>query len=301
MPNGPYKAKLLFAAPEPFLSRVETAVLSEQIEALGFEIAAVTEVAGASISFELRDLHLRLGYRAAPVPLRLMREVIANAPDDAARERALGVVARHRANVSIAVSDRAAVPFQTGEAKRHILWEALDYVMGICEPDMVLTPGLNPQQDRLLNAAETRDWLRDLDERAVRINDLAANPRVHRKSILREEPALSNRAAEWLMPDEAGGETGDRRGFSTATDGEGPQDGDDDGVGKTPAGRSALYVMSATIGIYALPLGASALAYNALSGGSFRLTSHAMAATGVFSAVDSTGVPRDVLRFFGLV
>lgn len=62
-------------------------------------------------------------------------------------------------------------------------------------------------------------------------------------------------------------------------------------IADTATGRASLYVMSATIGVFALPLGASMLTYNALSGGSFRATSHMMALTGLGLALSSLGLP----------
>ena len=59
----------------------------------------------------------------------------------------------------------------------------------------------------------------------------------------------------------------------------------------TAVGRSSLYVMSATIMVFALPLGATALTYNALSGGSLRATAHMMALTGFGLALMAVGMP----------
>ncbi len=63
-------------------------------------------------------------------------------------------------------------------------------------------------------------------------------------------------------------------------------------IAETASGRASLYLMSATIAVFALPVGASMLTYNALSGGSFRATSHMMALTGIGLALTSMGLPN---------
>ncbi len=63
-------------------------------------------------------------------------------------------------------------------------------------------------------------------------------------------------------------------------------------IAETASGRASLYLMSATIAVFALPVGASMLTYNALSGGSFRATSHVMALTGMFLALAAAGMPN---------
>jgi len=63
-------------------------------------------------------------------------------------------------------------------------------------------------------------------------------------------------------------------------------------VSETASGRASIYLMSATIAVFALPVGASMLTYNALSGGSFRATSHMMALTGIGLALGGLGLPN---------
>jgi len=62
-------------------------------------------------------------------------------------------------------------------------------------------------------------------------------------------------------------------------------------MAETATGRASLYLMSATIAVFALPVGASMLTYNALSGGSFRATAHMMALTGIGLALTGMGLP----------
>jgi len=69
----------------------------------------------------------------------------------------------------------------------------------------------------------------------------------------------------------------------------------------TSAGRASLYAMSATIMVFALPVGAGVLTYNALSGGSMRATAHMMALTGIGTALTALGLPNPAMALAGIL
>lgn len=103
------------------------------------------------------------------------------------------------------------------------------------------------------------------------------------------EPELSQRMETWLEDSRREPTSADLaalRAFFALDDSPEPRR-----LADTASGRASLYIMSATIGVFALPVGAAVLTYNALSGGSFRATAHAMALTGMFLAMAAAGMP----------
>ncbi len=128
----------------------------------------------------------------------------------------------------------------------------------------------------------------------MRPNRPGEEPSYHPRSPLGSAPHLSADVMEWF---EGKPEVADPSGINDdlavlrkflALD-EGPEP---KRISDTASGRASLYLMSATIAVFALPVGASMLTYNALSGGSFRATSHVMALTGIGLALTSLGLPN---------
>jgi len=63
------------------------------------------------------------------------------------------------------------------------------------------------------------------------------------------------------------------------------------------AGRMTVYVMNATVMVFALPVGLALLLLNILGGENLRTTAHVMALTGVFMALGANGDAMSALPF----
>lgn len=127
-----------------------------------------------------------------------------------------------------------------------------------------------------------------LDAIRPRRPERAAQP-TPRPAHLAVEPTLSRQMETWLDDRDPGPTSEDLaalRAFFALDDSPEPKR-----LAETASGRASLYIMSATIGVFALPVGAAMLTYNALSGGSFRATAHVMALTGMFLAMAAAGMP----------
>ncbi len=117
--------------------------------------------------------------------------------------------------------------------------------------------------------------------------------RTSRPDLFRTDPALSGDVIEWFtgqseidLEHEEGRIKEALRAFVDHK--EGP---DVTSLSDTAVGRASLYVMSATIMSFSLPVGAATLTYTALSGGDFRHTAHMMALTGFSLALAAMGAP----------
>ena len=69
----------------------------------------------------------------------------------------------------------------------------------------------------------------------------------------------------------------------------------------TAAGRASIYALSATIMVFALPVGAGVLTYNALGKGSMRTTAHMMALTGIGTVLMALGLPNPAMALAGFL
>lgn len=293
---GKLEAKLLFIDETDALARVDVQALRDVFGAMGHSVLCLGDAENEHVTLTLNALRISIRYRAAPVPLRLFRGVTRPAETEAERKRVLRCLARHRSSLSVTVADRSQKTVIPDPIKRRLVWEVVDHLLTLGTPELVLCPG----QDRLMTAEETEDWLGGLDERLPLPHPGALPPPDPRKDLFAKAPQMSGRAAQWLAEGQDIGADTDILGAPLRNFLHTRGETEIESTPRTATGRSALYVMSAAIGVFALPIGAYALAYNALSGGSLRITAQAMAATGVFSAADTAGWTGQALRMVGL-
>ncbi|WP_172295372.1 hypothetical protein [Pseudoruegeria sp. HB172150] len=292
MTNNKIEAKLLYGATGDMLDRVDRLALESLVENLGFPIEDRGYVAGDYISMTLPGVQVVIAYTDKPFAIRHFRGVTRPPEDEKKRRKVLQRLSNHKASISIVALDRTTGgPVPQGR-KQRLVWELVDHILTVAHVDLVQCPGL----DRLMTGEEAEDWLTDIVDRIPDFAFEASHDRNSRKAIFMEEPHMSPRVADWLgqkpEDDEEEDLLGDAlRAFLAHQDGP-----ETKSLSDTAAGRSALYILSATIMIFALPLGASALTYNALSGGSFRFTAYTMAATGLISVGEKMGLTETAMQ-----
>ena len=287
MQKNKIEARLLYPHCGDLLSRVDIVALRALIRGLDVRVSGIGGESGAYLLLRLPGARLVIAWSGAPLALNAFRGVTRPAESDAARRDVLRRLAGHRSCVTVLAFDHGPAPMSRG-LKQRLVWEVTDYLLTLETPDLVQCPG----PDRLMTADEAEDWLLGLGDRMPGFSPGHSAESNARKEIFLTDPELSPQARDWLG----------KRGARAAPEDEdilgealrafldhktGP---DARALRDTAAGRSALYVMSATIMLFALPLGASALTYNALGGGSVRMTAYAMAATGMGSMLDRLGL-----------
>ncbi len=81
-----------------------------------------------------------------------------------------------------------------------------------------------------------------------------------------------------------------------------PDTSDDDIREKTAPLRLSVWMMSFTVALFALPVGAALLVFNVLKGENLRLSSHVAALTGTFITLDAHGATADTVSLIqGLI
>jgi hypothetical protein len=302
------EASLFFhTAPAP-LDAVDTVALRALLDDLGVKVESVHRHGCGVIAFEGERLQLLIVGCDVAFPVEHFRGVMRPDETDNATERAvLATLAAHRSSLTVLVTAQDRVQAVPPEALLSVTWEALDHLMKTTRPDLVFWA----DDDRLLTPKEAEAVVKAHDPaRAPRkrtsardgapMLDWSQFPRAEEEqetahfSDLELGRRVSARARAWIdtgnrgsIPMDQGALRDAMRGFLDLRD-------DDDEVrslSDTALGRSSIFVMSATIGVFALPLGAAALTYNALSGGDFRHTAHMMALTGFGLALSAMGAP----------
>ncbi len=288
------EARLLYAASANQLARVKPLALRSVLEGLGLAVKAARAEPGEYLILDTSAFRVLIAYCGAPFPLSEFHGVTRPPESDAQRRQILSRLANHRASISVAILESPEADDTPQGLKQRTIWEVLDYLLTVTEAELVLCPGLN----RVMTAAEADTWLLRAADAAPEVPADAPPERNLRREIFQREPELSGEVREWLearkAPEEE--EQEDILGESLRKFLDHKYEKDARLLNHTAAGRSALYIMSATIMIFALPIGASALTYNALSGGSLRLTAHAMALTGLASAADALGLTETAVR-----
>ncbi|WP_425050536.1 hypothetical protein [Psychromarinibacter sp. S121] len=290
------EARIMYKGKENVLARVDHVALAALERRLGITVEEMAEVEDSQLVMTAPDLRAYISFSPRPFALNRFRGVTRPPEDEAKRREVLRRLATHESILSVVIVDRKGREPAAAGLKMRLTWEIVDYILSLAPADLVLCPGL----DRLMTGEEAVGWLNDIGDRVPQFNLGGDSERQWRKEIFLHDPELSAQASAWLRHEDEENEEEEEiigaalRAFLD----------DDPAPGRhhlcdTPAGRSALYVMSLTIGLFALPLGAAALSYNALSGGSVRMTAYAMAATGLGSALETAQVSQTLATFTG--
>lgn len=279
------EARLLYESPADIFGHIDVQALKHLVRKSmqDCDEVQVSGRRGEHLLLSTPHMQLLVAYSATPFPLSHFRGVTRPAEEDTERREILRRLAGHRASLSVAVLDPSDRPRLPQWVKKRLVWEVADYLLACAPADLVLAP----DQARLMTGDEAIEWLSHLSTDLPQFDPNASPERNARKEIFLSEPQLSPEVLRWLDQRDAPQEEEEDlwAALLHAFADEEPKPGDAK-LSDTVAGRSALYTMSATIGLFALPLGAAALAFNALTGGSLRATAYAMAAAGIGTALE---------------
>lgn len=281
------EARLLYAKRGAILDTVEPAALRALLGQMQLQVEEVTVRPGDFIHIATSRVRLMIAYTPAPFALTHFQGVTRPPESEQMRREILGRLATHEASLSVIALDRNGAESESREVKQRLIWEVVDYLLCMHPVDLVQCPGL----DRLMTAEEAEEWLDHVGARAGDPEIGVGPARDARREIFLNDPVLSPEIRRWLDQDRARREEDDDLlggALREFLDLQSAQDAKT--ITDTAAGRSAVYVMSATIALFALPVGAAMLSYNALSGGSLRASAYAMAGTGIASALEDTAL-----------
>ncbi|MAS53078.1 MAG: hypothetical protein CMJ44_00360 [Pimelobacter sp.] len=290
------EARIMYKGQDNILARVDRVAIAALERRLGITVEDMAETEDEQLVLTSPDLRAYITFSPRPFAISRFRGVTRPLENEEQRRKVLQRLASHQSLLSVMIVDRKGRAPAPAGLKMRLTWEIVDYVLSLAPAELVLCPGL----DRLMTGEEAVEWLNGIGTRVPQFDLGGESERQSRKEIFLHDPELSAQASAWLRHEDEEPEEEEEiigaalRSFLDDDPAPGRQH-----LCDTPAGRSALYVMSLTIGLFALPLGAAALSYNALSGGSVRMTAYAMAATGLGSALETAQLSQTVATFTG--
>ncbi|MDF0600523.1 hypothetical protein P1J78_07260 [Psychromarinibacter sp. C21-152] len=295
------EARLLYASADNVLAEVDAEALQHLVQKCvgpqgDVHIGGRT---GDHLVLSGDTVQLVIAFTDVPFALSHFRGMTRPVEEEAQRRDVLRRLAHHRASLSVVALDRQGADRLPDWVKRRLVWEVVDYLLTCAPADLVVCPS----RARLMTGEEAETWLSEMTTDMPDLDPAAGPVCNSRKDIFLSDPHLSPEVLAWLNQREAIAPQEEDLWASLVqafVDQE-PAPGDSRLCDTVP-GRSALYTMSATVGLFALPLGAALLAFNALTGGSLRATAYGMAATGIGSALgafESTSV-ASVVQMTGL-
>ncbi len=300
------EASLLFKTSRAPLYMVDHDGLRRLLNGLGMPVRQIRAQADEYLLVDCDQAQILVGCCNFPFPPDHFKGVTRPRESDAVREPIMRAIAGHGSGLTVIVSERDDPDHKALDHKQTRLacLEMLDYLMIGTSPDLVFWA----EEDRILSPTEAELMIAEIelddepqfDEDAWEVlEDMAEiDPIIpERPNFFQSDPMLSEAAMQWFEPAEPviedAQEIGARAALTTFLDQQSRRDARR--LRDSAAGRSSLYVMSATIMIFALPVGATALTYNALSGGSLRATAHMMALTGFGLALMALGMPSPAM------
>ncbi len=292
------EARLLYTGKPDVLSAIETDALCALTGRIHAEVEELTARPGDYIQLAAGNLRLLIAWTGTPIALSRFEGITRPPEDMGVRRGILRRLADHESSLTVVALDRTGASPAPAMLKRRLVWEVVDYLLSVTEPDLVLCPGL----DRIMTATEAEDWLMQCGDRLPDLTGTEPPCVDIRRQIFAKDPDLSPEILGWLDAADEHPQRGDEvlgaaiREFLDLDAAKNAAKLTD-----TAAGRSAAYVICATAALFALPLGAAALSYNALSGGSLRASGYAMAAAGVHSALEDTVVGETVRAALALI
>ena len=295
------ETSLLFKTARAPIGKLNPTALKGLMTGLGLHVTSIRSQANEYILIDCDAVQVLIASCNFPFPLDHFKGVTRPVEAQDQRENLQRKLANHQSSLTIIVSDSDRLP--AAETCRLACLETLDLLISTCVPDLVYWA----ENDRLLTADEAElliaelelndhSAVDDFDWESIKPSELRA-PRVGNSTPNRGQfihaPDLSNEVMAWFSqvetPPDPDPESDLQKALSSFLDLQGTTRAQR--LADTAVGRSSLYVMSATIMVFALPVGATALTYNALSGGSLRATAHMMALTGFGLALTAIGMP----------
>ena len=299
------ETSLLFKTARAPLGKLNHAALKGLLNSLGLRVGSIRSQANEYILIDCDAVQVLIASCNFPFPLDHFKGVTRPVEASEERETIQRKLAGHQSSLTVIVSDSDRLP--AADTCRLACLETLDFVIAACMPELVFWAEndrlLTPTEAELLIAEIEMDDHADTDAfdwESIKPSEMHA-PRVGKSTRSHDQfiraPDLSNEVMEWFSqvdtPVDPEPENDLQKALTSFLELQGNPRARR--LADTAAGRSSLYVMSATIMVFALPVGATALTYNALSGGSLRATAHMMALTGFGLALMAMGMPNPAM------